>query len=109
MEVGATMHQRNRFFDFGTDSLPLSLSPGQTEYVPLMFLPRDDGIASVSRNTEYFDANVNNLDFLQLHNVIERIQSSQGTLDSPVRASSILSNPYGLPPTLNNEKIKMGI
>ena len=51
MEVGAPMHQQNRFFDFGTDLLPISLSPGQTEYVSIMFLPCDDGIVSVSRNT----------------------------------------------------------
>jgi len=95
IEIDVPNDQQHRFFEINPDGFPLSLSPGQTEYKPLIFLPRDNDLATT---TTFKDGPSNN-DIHQIiaHNAIVRVITSEGTVYSPFKALSVLSNSYGLP------------
>ena len=95
-------NKQNRFFDIGQEKYPITVSAGQTEYRPLIFLPRDNDDGYDESENEGNDISIQS-HHIVVHSAIVRAKTSDGTVYSPFRALSILSNPYGLPPSVHFE------
>lgn len=128
-ERDSSREKQVKFFDLSHDSLPFSLSPGQSHYIPMIFLPneihgRNDPHIQYRKSTshdhqmqheniDYVETgynqhsnnendvnNNNNNENTQLYDVVIKIGTSAGVVEAPFQASSIPS-PYGLPPGLH--------